>query len=381
MRRQLSILGLVAVLAGLIPTSGAAQIAPRSSPEWGASVFIFGHPETTQRDLDLLKGAGLTWAKITVPWRSVEPSCKNCFYWDDLDRVIAATSAAGVNVVARIDYPPAWARPAAAAAEEVAGTNPLNGPPDDLYDYADFVQQVARRYAPASPKGTIHAIQVWDEPNLNREWGGAIINRRQAVEYMSMLRQTYELVKQVSPDTIIVSAGLSPTGTNDGTAQPDDVYLDWLYDNDLDRYSDAIGFHGAGYNHAPEDEIGSDPAYPHGSFYFRRVEQLRNIMVARGDANTQIWLMEFGWTTDPIHPDRTFYAVSAEQQADYIVRAFKFARANWAPWIGPVFIWNMADPAWTPEYEQYWWSITNPDGTPRLAYEVLAASRADGSLP
>ena len=29
------------------------------------------------------------------------------------------------------------------------------------------------------------------------------------------------------------------------------------------------------------------------------------------------------------------------------------------------------DPAWTQQDEQYWWSITNPDGTPRPAYTAL----------
>jgi len=91
-----------------------------------------------------------------------------------------------------------------------------------------------------SLKGEIQAIQVWNEPNLSREWGDAPISRDQAAQYMYMLKETYTLVKQVDPTKIIVSAGLSPTGTNDGTAQPDDVYLNWLYDNDLDRYADAI---------------------------------------------------------------------------------------------------------------------------------------------
>ena len=29
------------------------------------------------------------------------------------------------------------------------------------------------------------------------------------------------------------------------------------------------------------------------------------------------------------------------------------------------------DPGWTQQHEQYWWSITNPDGTPRPAYTAL----------
>ena len=192
---------------------------------------------------------------------------------------------------------------------------------------------MARRYANSSPKGTIHAIQVWNEPNLSREWGGTgvepIINRRAAVDYMSLLRQSYTLIKEKDPTKIVVSAGLSPTGTNDGTAIDDIQYLEWLYDNDLDQYSDAIGAHGPGYGSPPEAERLSNPAFPHDSFYFRRIEQVHDLMVRKGDVNKQVWVLEFGWTTDQVNPDRTFYAVTEEQQAQYIVGAYKYAKANW----------------------------------------------------
>ena len=36
---------------------------------------------------------------------------------------------------------------------------------------------------------------------------------------------------------------------------------------------------------------------------------------------------------------------------------------------------------WTPEFEQYWWSLTNPDGTTRPAYDALLAARTTGVLP
>jgi hypothetical protein len=244
---------------------------------------------------------------------------------------------------------------------------------------------MARRYANGSAKGTIHAIQIWNEPNLSREWGGTgvepIIDRRAAVAYMSLLRQSYQEIKSKDPTKIVVSAGLSPTGTNDGTAIDDITYLEWLYDNDLDQYSDAIGAHGPGYGSAPEAERLSNPAFPHDSFYFRRIEQVHEMMVRKGDVNKQVWVLEFGWTTDTIHPDRSFYAVTPEVQADYIVKAFAYAKNNWSPWVGPMFVWNMPDPTWTDDYEQLWWSITNTDGTPRPAYTAIQTARTDGTLP
>jgi len=342
-----------------------------STPDYGASVFLLGNPSTTDRDLQLLKAAGLNWAKLTVPWRSIEASCKNCIDWEDLDRVVAAATTVGVKLMVRIDHQPEWSR--AATAE--------NGPPDDMYDYADFVSVLANRYRAGSPKGVVDAIQVWNEPNLSREWGGAPISRDQAAQYMYMLKETYMMVKAVDPSKTIVSAGLSPTGTNDGSAMPDDVYLGWLYDFGLGQYSDVVGVHAPGYGSSPEAELDSDPRFPHPSFYFRRVEQLRDIMALNGDGSKPFWVLEFGWTTDQMNPQYSWYAVTPGQQADYIVRAFQYARTNWSPQVGPMFVWNIADPSWTPEYEQQWWAITNADGTPRPAYTALVTARSTGVLP
>jgi len=384
-------LTLATVLATLLPTTSMAQTTPSTgspaeapvrvpvpaaaSPEYGVGAYLMGYPESTARDISLITDAKFQWVKLTVPWRSVEPSCKGCIDWDDLDRVVSALSATGVKILARVDHSPDWSR----------ATPASNGPPTDPYDYADFVSEMAGRYSGARRKGTINAIQVWNEPNLSREWGGTgvepIISRRSAVEYMSMLRQSYLLIKEKSPNTIVVSAGLSPTGTNDGTAVPDDVFLEWMYDNDLDDYSDAIGMHAPGYGSAPEAELNSNPAFPHPSFYFRRVEQLREIMVKHGDSAKQAWILEFGWTTDTVHPDRSFYAVTPEQQGQYLVGAFKYAKTNWSPWVGPMFVWNMPDPTWTADNEQVFWSITGTDGAPKPAYTAIKTARTDGTLP
>ena len=96
-------------------------------------------------------------------------------------------------------------------------------------------------------------------------------------------------------------------------------------------------------------------------------------MERNGDGTKQIWLLEFGWTTDQVNPQYSWYAVTPEQQADYIVRAFKYAQTTWSPWIGPMFVWNIADPTWTPEFEQLYWSITEANGAPRPAYDALKA--------
>jgi hypothetical protein len=310
-----------------------------------------------------------------VPWRSIEPSCKNCIDWDDLDRVVLAASQAGLKILARVDHQPAWARVTAVD----------NGPPDDIYDYADFVSVLARRYRDGSPKGTINAIEVWNEPNLAREWGGKAINQDQAGQYVNMLRTAYEAAKAADGQITVISAGLTPTGTDNDTARPDDVYLQWLYDGGFAQYFDVLGAHGAGYKAPPDmspDAVAADQSFGgHPSFSFRRVEQLRDVMVRNGDSAKQVWLLEFGWTSDEVNQAYAWHRVTEQQKADYIVGAYQWARNNWSPWIGVMALWNLSAPGWTRNNEEYWWSITNPDGSTRPAYDALKAARQNGTLP
>ena len=73
-----------------------------------------------------------------------------------------------------------------------------------------------------------------------------------------------------------------------------------------------------------------------------------------------------------------------EQQAQYLVGALEYARNHWAPWVGPMFVWNLPDARWTPDNEEFWWAIADPfwwglegdeavwpGGAVRPAYEAL----------
>jgi hypothetical protein len=330
-----------------------------------------GHEDSTQRDLKKITDLKFGWVKLLFSWRDIERNKKGQFDWEDSDRVVQAARAANLRIIARLDFQPKWARKDGAH----------NGPPDDLSDYADNVKAFVSRYKQGSSRGTVDAIQIWNEVNLDREWGGGQISRETATEYVQMLKEAYQVAKRADPGVTVISAGLSPTGIADGSAQPDDVYLRWLYEAGAQRYFDVLGANANVQCPCVEAAPGSAEGFKHPSFYFRRVEQLREIMVEHGDADKQIWLMEFGWTTDTVHPAYAWYATTENKKADLIVEAFQYARQNWAPWIGVMTLWTIADPAWGPQDEQVWWSITNPDGTTRPAYDRLLTERRSGSLP
>jgi hypothetical protein len=316
--------------------------------------------------------------KSLFRWDDIEHDYKGKFDWRESDRVVRATAEAGHKLIARLDFQPWWSRP-----------DPVrNGPPADPQDFADFVYAFVRRYGSDSRIGRVHAIQVWNEPNTTREWGGREITPESAAEYVRLLEAAYEAAKGADRSVTVISAGLATTGISDPSCcQPDDEYLRWMYQAGLEGNYDALGVNANVQCPCVDAAPGSVAGFEHPSFYFRRVEQLREIMVANGDAGKQVWLTEFGWTTNPSDPSYSWYATTEERRGELIVEAFRYARARWRPWIGVMSLWTLADPDWSLsddnvwDDEMYWWAITNPDGTNRPAFERLVRARKGGELP
>jgi hypothetical protein len=275
-----------------------------------------------------------------------------------------------VNTIARLDFQPTWAR-----ADQAS-----NGPPDNYQDYADFVSAFVSRYGSSSSIGHVAAIEVWNEVNLDREWGGAHIDHQQAADYVRLLKGAYKAAKTADPNVIVVTAGLSPTGVTDGHSADDVQYLQWLYDAGMKGNYDVLGAHGNTQAPVVDAALGSLAKFPHPSFYFRRIEQLRDVMVKNGDADKRVWLLEFGWTADSVHPNYAWFAVTEDQKGSNILQAFQYARQHWQPWIGVMTLWTLPDPSWTTAREEYWWAITNADGTPRQAYTDLLQAHRTGAL-
>ena len=143
------------------------------------------------------------------------------------------TRAAGLNIIARLDFEPMWARK----------DHANNGPPDEYRDYWDFVSAFVSRYGSGSPIGRVHAIEIWNEPNVEREWGNQPINASSAADYVRLLGGAYQAAHAADPDILVLTAGLSPTGVTDGHSADDLQYLNWMYEAGLRGTFDALGAH------------------------------------------------------------------------------------------------------------------------------------------
>jgi hypothetical protein len=347
-----------------VPMAGAR--VPTIDP--AIHVFLWGNPSTTARDLQLAREGGFHWVKQRFEWRNIEGKNKGDFEWNEPDRILDAISQSGLKVVARVDNQPQW------ASSTIQW--PGSGPPDHLSDWTDFLTALATRY-----RGRIQAYEIWNEPNLDREWGD---KQPDPNAYATLLEASYTAIKAADPQALVVSAGMSPTTENDQHAIPDMQFIQDLYAAGAQHSFDILGVHAPGYKAEPCADpaaVAQDPTLTNNDsssedlrrvYAFRHVEDVRKLMVQQGDGDKQMAILEMGYTTD-VRPGSPYawFAVDREQQARNLVSAFQCAYQNWQPWMGFMTVIYIPDPGWTQQDEQYWWSITNPDGSPRPAYTAL----------
>lgn len=358
----------------LNPLEAEEMVHHFESPAYGIHTAQWWDLVAFQNDINRVNDMHFGWVKQHIPWRDVEGVEKGSYDWWRPDKMVEIAEAADINLIVRLDRPPVWS---IIEYESMGLRVTENQPPVDLQDFGDFCGAMAARYA-----GRIQAYQVWNEPNLSREWGELAPDPE---KYVELLQICYDAIKAADPEAIVISAGLAPTGTTPPDAMPDDQFLRAFYAAGGSNYFDVLGLNAPGYKAPPEispDETGPESSYGQYRWHvFRHVEDMRRIMVENGDAEKQIAILEMGWTTDTRSgTSYEWHAVSQDEQADYLVRAYEYAETNWQPWIGVMTTIYFSDVAWTEADEQYWWAITEPDGSTRPAFEALKEMRREQTV-
>ena len=326
--------------------------APPPSPRLAAHTLRFD-----DQILALARAAEFDTVVQVFPWREIEPT-RDQFHWEAADRMVAGAEYYGLELVVRLDQHPAWASQVDLS---------LNAPPDHGQDYGRFVEQVARRY-----RGRIRAYIIWNEPNLAIEWGG---QRPDPAAFTELLRVGYEAVRAGDPTALVVAAGLAPTNSDDAQAMDERRFLREMYQAGSAAYFDVLGAHPYSFGQAP-----AAPASDHEHPAFRRLAELREIMVEYGDVYKPIWITELGWTIEP-PPEQADIGVTLEQQAGYLVEALELIRRDW-PWVELITVWNLSQPEPGDPFGGY--SLLDFSGQPRPAYEAwrqAAGSRTERGWP
>lgn len=332
-------------------------------------------PLNAGRGLDAAQDLGFNWIKLFTEWSSVQPTSAPTYSWSD--SAVNGANARAIQVLMRLDGTPGWARDGGCNEPDSK-----NYPPRSNAEFAEFAYQTALHW-----RGKVAAYEIWNEPNVADEWGGC---NPDPVRFTNLLAAVYPRLKQGDPNALLVTGGLSNTGDGsqpgvcDGQVQVcgDLLYLQQMYTlggGHMGTHWDALGAHPYGGPNAPD---ASPSSHPPTGLYFRRMDDMRNIINDFGHESTvPIWATEMGWLTDFDRGcslddgGRLAQKVSLAQQGDYLVGAFTYAQAN-MPWIGPMFIfnldWNVGFGANCENGDMFrWFSILNEIGGGTSAYQKL----------
>ncbi|MCB9459562.1 MAG: cellulase family glycosylhydrolase [Anaerolineaceae bacterium] len=276
----------------------------------------------------------ITWVKIQIDWSFVvpEPSSEPSVRFRALEQYVERLRQNNFKVLLSVAKAPSWLRPD--GAEE-------DGPPTDPQAYADFLSLMLQEFG-----DSVHAIEIWNEPNLAREWRGGL--EFSGAGYMQLFVPAYNAIRAYSPDIAIITAGLAPTGIVPGETIPDRDYLRQMYAAGLGSYDDIyIGAHPFGWSNSADATCCSSSSQgfdDNESFFFlENIDDLYSIMQENGDSDLQLWVTEFGWATwDGLPQPAPFVWMDNNtilEQAEYTVRAFQIGQQR--PEVGPMILWNL----------------------------------------
>jgi hypothetical protein len=354
-----SLLACITLLSVALPVAAEDLTPQRPS-------FSYGTILTALDNAPLARDGGFTLLSAYVAWRAVEPSRGQYIFdqhdqWgrtaaNDLTNVLNAARANGLKVGLRLDAPPDW------AAGAVYKLDPA--------DVEDYVYHAVRHAA-----GTIAYVEVFNEMNLPLEWGTSPVD---PAAYARILAGAYRGAKRADPTVTVVSAAPSQrTGGLGGTMEDVD-WLNGLYDAGGGASFDALGVHAYLGNFDPTTDPSCTP------MCFRNIELYHAVAAQHADPDKPALITEFG-TLEQTSLDLGPYAwmeLPSDARADYLVQALRMAATQY-PWLLGATVFNLDYAANTslPKSERTWFSLLNPDRTPRLAFQKIQQARASGYLP
>ncbi len=207
---------------------------------------------------------------------------------------------------------------------------------------ADFHAKYSAWVASLAAQGA-DAIEVWNEPNIDREWQ---IGQISPAAYTQLLCASYGAIKAANPGTAVISAAPAPTGYFGGCGPNgcDDLpFIQGMYNAGAANCMDYIGAHHNSGATSPSARTGhpADDGNHHHSWYFLpQTEIYYNTF--RG--TRQLFYTEMGYASQdsvPTFSDSFWWGrgTSTPQQAAWLAEAVNLSRSTGM--VRCIIVWNI----------------------------------------
>ncbi len=328
----------------------------------------------------------LNWIKMQIEWQRIEP-VKGKIDFGALDIEMPMLNKANIKVMLSIAKAPEWARDKGAKTKPDPNGDLHDGPPADPKDLANFITAILNRYP-----GMVHAIEVWNEVNLDREWT-TNPQKLDPARYVTLLQTARDAIRAADPNIVVISAALSPTGANvAGRATDDFAYFDLLVKAGMLQYADCVGAHHNGINVPPDADYNKIPNRPKArylgpwnnpnhSWAFKTTLEGYAKRIAAAGSNLKLCVTEFGWPSaqglkGKVRPGFEFASDNAlSDQADFTDKAISLMQ-QWGT-VRLAFLWNLNYAAQAgfslegPTGDNVAWSILGDQFQPRPVWQKI----------
>ncbi len=234
--------------------------------------------------------------------------------------------------------------------------------------YAEYVAYLARLGA--------DAIEVWNEPNIDREWP---LGRVSGASYVRLLKAAYEAIKAENPATMVISGAPAPTGFFAGCAAQgcdDNVFMQQMANAGAANYADCIGVH---YNEGilPPTAQGGDPRGEYQTYYL--ILMLRRVAWPFRNANIPMCLTEVGYLSPEGYgplPGHFGWAAntSVAEQAAWLSQALLIMSNFEDMPVELAIVWNIDFDTYGDD-PQAGYAIIRPDGSCPACESIAALQR------
>ncbi len=319
------------------PAVSGPAIRPGAGSISLASGFAYGGHVTgpgNERAVDAMRSAGMTWMKVQLPWGTGDGTETAATYIRD-------AHANGFKILIG-----------------------LVGDPSQLAaGGGEYIQQFGGFAGGVAALGA-DAIEIWNEPNLAREWPEGQIS---GANYTALLRESYNAIKASNPSVTVISAAPAPTGAElayPGKVVNDDNFLRQMVEAGALNFTDCVGMH---YNEGlvgPRQTSGD----PRGdNYYTRYLPTLLDVYWGIVGGQRPICITELGYLTPEGYGALdSFFAwaqnVTVAQQAAWLADAAAYTSNSGR--VRLMIIWNV-------DFEFY-------GADPMAGYAII---RPDGSCP
>jgi len=311
----------VVIQAGEVTAPPPPAPAPISggSFELGAHITSQSFPYA-----DKMHYAGMTWAKEQVG------------YGGDASGLIAAAHANGFKI-------------------QVSALGSAG-----MVTQAGFEQEFANWVAGIAAAGA-DAIEIWNEPNIDREWQIGHISPQ---AYTNLLCTAYSAIKAANPGTVVISAAPSPTGYFGGCSPngcDDAPWMAGLRDAGAAQCMDYLGAHHNAGATSPSARSGH-PAGTHHSWYF--LPQTELYYNTFGGAR-KLFYTEMGYASQegvPAFHDAFGWArgINNAQQAAWLAEAVQLSVNTGM--VRCIIVWNIGRSRYAGYDPQDGYNIIRPGG-------------------